>query len=146
MHHYSVSIERFPARLLRRMVTARVLKADAYPRGTQLKLSLTLEGGQEVVFKPKRYDKDFVLLGSPYVGRDRHFAEIAGFYLSRLLLFARTPLVVGRRLDFLRELLPVMTPKLNVTVFTKGELTLDFEINGFGWCKGRHYHIFEIAF
>ena len=36
------------------LATGRILKASSAPGGTQLKLLLVLEGGQKVIFKPKR--------------------------------------------------------------------------------------------
>jgi hypothetical protein len=39
--------------VLREMSTRKIIKADVGHRGTQLKMSLILEGGQKVAFKPK---------------------------------------------------------------------------------------------
>ena len=39
--------------ILKEMANAQILKADVGHRGTQLKMSLILHGGQRVVFKPK---------------------------------------------------------------------------------------------
>jgi hypothetical protein len=36
------------------MATKKIIKADVGYKGTQLKALLILEGGQKVVFKPKR--------------------------------------------------------------------------------------------
>jgi len=36
------------------MSTAKIIQADALPKGTQIKLLLVLEGGQKIVFKQKR--------------------------------------------------------------------------------------------
>ena len=41
--------------ILKIMATAKIEKADVLPKGTQIKLLLTLKGGQKVVFKQKRY-------------------------------------------------------------------------------------------
>lgn len=40
--------------ILSRMANAKIVHADALPKGTQIKLLLVLEGGQKVVFKQKR--------------------------------------------------------------------------------------------
>ncbi len=39
--------------ILKEMATAPILQADTGYKGTQLKMSLKLQGGQRVVFKPK---------------------------------------------------------------------------------------------
>jgi len=38
---------------------------------------LELEGGQQVLFKPMRYSRDFIINGI-YSGADRHNGEIVG--------------------------------------------------------------------
>ncbi|NXD15265.1 XYLK xylosylkinase, partial [Nothocercus nigrocapillus] len=65
------------------MSTKKIIKADVGYKGTQLKALLILEGGQKVVFKPKRYARDYVVEGEPYAGYDRHNAEVAAFHLDR---------------------------------------------------------------
>lgn len=57
--------------------TARILKSDVFKKGTQLKVLLTLEGGQQAIFKPKRYSRDYITNGI-YAGADRHNGEIIG--------------------------------------------------------------------
>lgn len=44
------------AAVLTAMSTARIERADVGYKGTQLKALLVLDGGQKVVFKPKRWD------------------------------------------------------------------------------------------
>ena len=68
--------------LLQAMAVAPVDQMDVGYKGTQLKASLHLKGGQMAVFKPKRYEADVVIKGSPYSGFDRHDAEIAAFHLD----------------------------------------------------------------
>ena len=63
--------------VMRSLRENRVLKADVSRKGTQLKLALTLEGGQEVLFKPKRYSRETIVSGI-YSGFDRHNGEIIG--------------------------------------------------------------------
>ncbi|XP_041481541.1 uncharacterized protein LOC121428783 [Lytechinus variegatus] len=67
------------------MAHAPITKADVGFKGTQLKARLMLAGGQLVVFKPKRYQRDFVIYGTPYAGYDRHNGEIAAFHLDRFV-------------------------------------------------------------
>ena len=68
--------------LLQAMAVAPVERMDVGYRGTQLKASLHLKGGQVAVFKPKRYEADMVIREGPYAGFDRHDAEIAAFHLD----------------------------------------------------------------
>lgn len=68
--------------LLQAMALAPIDQLDVGYKGTQLKASVLLRGGQMVVFKPKRYEPDVVIKGSPYSGFDRHDAEIAAFHLD----------------------------------------------------------------
>ena len=65
------------------MNEARIESADVGHRGTQLKLSIRLEGGQRAAFKPQWYARDYVVTGEPYAGGDRHNGEIAAFTLNR---------------------------------------------------------------
>ncbi|XP_044265795.1 glycosaminoglycan xylosylkinase homolog [Tribolium madens] len=109
--------------------TAKIIKADLYSKGTQLKLLLTLEGNQNVVFKPKWYDKRRIIEGPVYAGKDRHSSEIVAFYLSALLNLPLTPCSVERTLSFSHDIAPVATKRL---------LNTSFEINNrtciFGKC------------
>jgi hypothetical protein len=43
----------FPGCVLHSLKTSKILSADVGYKGTQLKISLELEGGQKVAFKPK---------------------------------------------------------------------------------------------
>ncbi|KAH0618257.1 hypothetical protein JD844_017288 [Phrynosoma platyrhinos] len=105
------------------MATKKIVKADVGYKGTQLKALLILEGGQKVVFKPKRYARDYVVEGEPYAGYDRHNAEVAAFHLDRILGFRRAPLVVGRFVNLRTEIKPVATEQLLSTFLTLGNNT-----------------------
>lgn len=104
------------AAVLTSLGTARIERADVGYKGTQLKALLVLDGGQKVVFKPKRlvllpkkkkisldsvfddfgsssssvprYSRDYVVEGEPYAGYDRHNAEVAAFHLDRCVNIA----------------------------------------------------------
>nr|XP_006822578.1 PREDICTED: glycosaminoglycan xylosylkinase-like [Saccoglossus kowalevskii] len=99
------------------MANSKITKADVGYKGTQLKLLLSLENDQIVVFKPMRYSRDHVINGNPYAGYDRHNSEIAGFHLDRILGFRRAPLVVGRHVDLKKEIIPVASDRLLQTFF-----------------------------
>ncbi|CAH1780515.1 unnamed protein product [Owenia fusiformis] len=109
--------------ILHEMSTRRILAADVGYKGTQLKLSLLLEGGQKVAFKPKWFSRDHVIVGQPYDGADRHNGEIAAFHLNRLLGFNRSPLAVGRVVNLEKEIKPVASERLLNTFFYKDKNT-----------------------
>ena len=69
------------------------------PKGTQLKLLIKLGGAQYVLFKPKWYQRDAIIAGNVYSGKDRHNSEIVGFHLGALLEMRWTPIAVGRRIS-----------------------------------------------
>ena len=69
-------------RLLTAMAEAPINSFDVGYKGTQLKATVVLEGGQMVVFKPKRYNSNVAIKGDPYAGFDRHDGEIAAFHLD----------------------------------------------------------------
>ncbi|XP_012944924.2 glycosaminoglycan xylosylkinase [Aplysia californica] len=101
------------------MARGNITLADFGVKGTQLKLTLTLDHKQKVVFKPAWYGRDDIITGTPYSGRDRHNAEIAAFHLGRILELRRTPLAIGRRVDIHRDIKPVATERLLNTFFEK---------------------------
>ncbi|XP_042191915.1 glycosaminoglycan xylosylkinase isoform X2 [Callorhinchus milii] len=106
--------------ILHAMATKKIIKADVGYKGTQLKALLVLEGGQKVVFKPKRYNRHYVVEGEPYAGYDRHNAEVSAFHLDRILGLRRAPLVVGRCINLRTEIKPVASEQLLSTFLTLG--------------------------
>ncbi|KAK2101120.1 Glycosaminoglycan xylosylkinase [Saguinus oedipus] len=109
--------------IMHAMATKKIIKSDVGYKGTQLKAFLILEGGQKVVFKPKRYSRDYVVEGEPYAGYERHNAEVAAFHLDRILGFCRAPSVVGRFVNLRTEIKPVATEQLLSTFLTVGSNT-----------------------
>ncbi|KAK7115837.1 glycosaminoglycan xylosylkinase-like isoform X2 [Littorina saxatilis] len=109
--------------VLNMMATARITEADDPGRhtGNQLKLLLTLEGRQQVLFKPKWNARGFVWSDNLCNVHDIPYAEIAAFHLSRVLGFRRTPLAVGRVLKLSKEILPAATDYLRETVYNVPE-------------------------
>ncbi|GLV40622.1 uncharacterized protein CBL_04425 [Carabus blaptoides fortunei] len=103
--------------------TAKILQADNYSKGTQLKLLLELEGHHLAVFKPQWYKIDKVILGDVYAGKDRFTSEILAFYLGAILDLRLAPIATERAVHIKRELLPVATATLNKTVFEKQNKT-----------------------
>lgn len=85
--------------LLEALRHEKIAAARNAPRGTQLKLLLELNGKQKVIFKPKWYERDAVISGPVYAGKDRFNAEIVAFYLGAMLNMRWTPIAVGRRIS-----------------------------------------------
>nr|XP_023011969.1 glycosaminoglycan xylosylkinase homolog [Leptinotarsa decemlineata] len=102
---------------------AKIIKADVDTRGTQLKILLTLQGNQLVVFKPKWYDKTKIVEGPVYAGKDRHASEILGFYLSIILKKPLCPISVERQISLKNDVLPVATKSLLETSYIRNNNT-----------------------
>lgn len=101
------------------LATAPIIATDIGYKGTQLKLSIVLKGGQKAVFKPRRYTRDEVIEGEVFAGADRHNGEISAFHLSRLLSLPTVPLTVGRRVSPRKHLLSVASRELAATFFKR---------------------------
>uniref|UniRef100_A0A2M4BNE1 Putative secreted protein n=1 Tax=Anopheles marajoara TaxID=58244 RepID=A0A2M4BNE1_9DIPT len=84
-------------------------------RGTQLKLVLELSGRQYVLFKPRWYEREEIINGTVYSGKDRHNAEIVSFHLAVILNLRSTPIAVGRSIS-LRDHLPLVDDELRQTM------------------------------
>lgn len=110
-------------RILKALSTARITSADIDTRGTQLKLLLTLTGDQQIVFKPKWYNKEKIIEGPVYAGKDRYQSEIIGFYLSILLQKPLVPMSAERILSLKYDILPVATKRLLNTSFDRNNRT-----------------------
>lgn len=105
--------------VLAALATAPIIAADVGYKGTQLKVTIILKGGQRAVFKPKWYSREDIIEGEVYAGSDRHNGEIAAFHLSRLLNIPMVPLAVGRKVSLRRQILPVATRKLAATFYSR---------------------------
>ncbi|XP_050099471.1 glycosaminoglycan xylosylkinase homolog isoform X2 [Anopheles aquasalis] len=84
-------------------------------RGTQLKLVLELSGPQYVLFKPRWYEREEIINGTVYSGKDRHNAEIVSFHLAVMLNLRSAPIAVGRSIS-LRDHLPLVDEELRQTM------------------------------
>uniref|UniRef100_A0A0K8UFU9 Glycosaminoglycan xylosylkinase n=4 Tax=Bactrocera latifrons TaxID=174628 RepID=A0A0K8UFU9_BACLA len=84
------------AQLLQTLRLEPITKVTNLAKGTQLKLLIRLANKQKVIFKPQWYERDAVIEGAVYAGKDRHTAEVYAFYLGAVLDFRWTPIVVGR--------------------------------------------------
>lgn len=81
------------------------------------------KGDQQCVFKPKWYDKEKVIEGPVYAGKDRYGSEIVAFYLSILLQKPLTPVSVERTISLKHDILPVATKRLVNTSFERRNRT-----------------------
>lgn len=120
--------------ILKAMATRKILSADTGYKGTQLKLTLILEGGQIVAFKPRWYGREEIFTETPYSGADRHNGEIAAFHLNRIMEFRRTPLAVGRKINLNTEIIPNGSEQLLKTFFVNGSNTCFY--GKCYYCKG----------
>ncbi|KAI6650281.1 Glycosaminoglycan xylosylkinase [Oopsacas minuta] len=102
--------------LIKLLAKSEIISASPAVGGSQLKISLVLQGGQKAVFRPMRYDRDFVIEERGNKGADRHNGEIAAFHLARILGITRVPPVVGKRLN-LEELLHKSDRSLSDTIY-----------------------------
>lgn len=105
------------AQLLHALRTEKIQSVRNAPRGTQLKLLIELAGKQKVIFKPKWYERDAIITGPVYAGKDRFNAEIVAFYLGAMLNLRWTPIVVGRRIN-LKEIYDKTADKLLKSTMT----------------------------
>ena len=108
--------------IVKALQTAPVIQISVGYKGTQLKSTMFLKGNQRTVFKPKRYERDYIVEGGPYSGFDRHNGEIAAFHLDRILGFYRAPIVTGRIINLKTEANSIQ-PALKKTFFKKGNNT-----------------------
>ncbi|CAH1163612.1 unnamed protein product [Phaedon cochleariae] len=122
---YNVNSTNF-GKVLFALKNADIVQADIDTRGTQLKILLTLQGNQQVVFKPKWYSKDKVIEGSVTSGKDRYNSEIIGFYLSVIMKKPLCPLSVQRHISLKNDIIPVATERLLSTSFKKNNKTCIF--------------------
>lgn len=106
--------------LLHALQHEEIFGARNAPKGTQLKLLLHLTGKQKVIFKPKWYERNAIIDGPVYSGKDRFNAEIVGFYLGAMLNLRWTPIAVGRQIN-LKEIYDKLADKsLHSTMTVNG--------------------------
>ncbi|XP_028394809.1 glycosaminoglycan xylosylkinase-like [Dendronephthya gigantea] len=122
-------------RIVKALQTAPIIQTSVGYKGTQLKTSMFLKGNQRTVFKPKRYERDYIIEGVPYSGFDRHNGEIAAFHLDRILGFYRAPIVTGRIVNLKTEVMPNIQAELARTFFKEGNNTCFYGICYY--CKKR---------
>ncbi|XP_015521061.1 glycosaminoglycan xylosylkinase [Neodiprion lecontei] len=106
--------------ILHALRTSKITKAENALLGTQLKLMLTLNHGVKALFKPMWYNRDTLIKGPVYHGKDRHNAEVVAFHLSSLLSFRRVPICVIRKLKLSEEIRKQASTELLNTMYQEG--------------------------
>ncbi|KAL3847454.1 hypothetical protein ACJMK2_018360 [Sinanodonta woodiana] len=107
---------------------AKIIKADIYSPSTasSYKWMLTLEGGQQVLFKPAFTNKTMKESVKCVSGCEHPEYEVAGFALNRILQLGNMPYTTGRLVSWNKEITSVATESLNrsVTVQEGGDVCI----------------------
>ncbi|ESN90529.1 hypothetical protein HELRODRAFT_108618, partial [Helobdella robusta] len=123
------------------IVNVEVLDREEYESGTGDKWVVTLEGGQKAMLKIVWESKgDMKKGGLCNDGFEMPTSEIAAFHLHRILGFHNVPIVVGRRLDLLKDIRPNASPavarQIKITETLAGNESC---VRGFClYCKQEH--------
>ncbi|XP_063696804.1 glycosaminoglycan xylosylkinase homolog isoform X2 [Culicoides brevitarsis] len=117
---YPENVDDSMGQLLHALQVAGIQKTFNSQRGTQLKLVLRLDGGQQVLWKPGWYTRDTKIEGPVYSGKDRHNSEIISFYLGAIFNLRWTPIVAGRRIN-MKEVYEKADTVLKETMLIKDE-------------------------
>ncbi|XP_053615417.1 glycosaminoglycan xylosylkinase homolog isoform X2 [Plodia interpunctella] len=107
-------------KILYNMRTAKISRVEIAPKGSQLKLSLILEGKYKMYFKPKRYELTHIVTGDIYGGYDRHNSEVFAYYLAMVMNFKWIAPCVIRKLHVANDVVPVATKELRLTMIKNG--------------------------
>lgn len=103
---------------------AKILQARNSKKGTQLKIEVLLDGDQLALFKPQWYPRDIKIVGKAFSGKDRHFGEIASFYLNLILGYNVAPITVGRNVNLMTEILPYASKQLRQTFYRENSMLI----------------------
>ncbi|KAK3595921.1 hypothetical protein CHS0354_032428 [Potamilus streckersoni] len=91
--------------------SAKIVKADMFQKQVSYKWILTLEGGQQILFKPILLPRDHKAKMCDSDCEHPEY-EIAAFTMNRLLGFNNMPIAVGRKLSWYRDIAPVASNTL----------------------------------
>ncbi|XP_071454408.1 extracellular serine/threonine protein CG31145 [Hetaerina americana] len=127
-------------KLLKDMATLPISKVVQKDGGTQIKLSIELENGEQALCKPMRFPREQQTLPNHFYFTDfeRHNSEIAAFHLDRLLGFRRAMPVTGRHMNMTSELYAVATGDLLNTFFVSPSENLCFHGHCSYYCDTAH--------
>ncbi|XP_058128332.1 glycosaminoglycan xylosylkinase homolog [Anopheles ziemanni] len=107
--------EKLVGAVINAIATEPILRIKNSQRGTQLKLVFEFAQSQHVLFKPKWYNREEVINGTVYSGKDRHNSEIVSFHLAMILNLRSSPIVAGRRFS-LRDHVSRTAPELQISM------------------------------
>ncbi|KAK7003452.1 Extracellular serine/threonine protein kinase fam20c [Biomphalaria glabrata] len=95
-------------KVLRDLRTRPITKVEMNPGSSHLVLRMSLDNGGMAIFKVQRTPKDQEVHPDLFFIREmeRPNAEVAAFYLDRLLGFYRAPPIVSRSLNITRDIVP----------------------------------------
>ncbi|KAF8787363.1 Extracellular serine/threonine protein like [Argiope bruennichi] len=126
--------------LLKDMATMPIVHVEEKVGGTQLKLLITFQDGNQAMFKPMRFDRQKETEPNHFyfVDYERHISEIAAFHLDRILGFRRCPPVVGRKLNITTEIYAVADDELLKTFFISPAQNICFHGHCSYYCDTSH--------
>ncbi|XP_055941487.1 extracellular serine/threonine protein CG31145-like isoform X1 [Argiope bruennichi] len=126
--------------LLKDMATMPIVHVEEKVGGTQLKLLITFQDGNQAMFKPMRFDRQKETEPNHFyfVDYERHVSEIAAFHLDRILGFRRCPPVVGRKLNITTEIYAVADDELLKTFFISPAQNICFHGHCSYYCDTSH--------
>ncbi|XP_076324987.1 extracellular serine/threonine protein CG31145-like isoform X1 [Tachypleus tridentatus] len=126
--------------LLNDMANMPIVHVEQKEGGTQLKLIIEYDNGEEALFKPMRFPRDRETDPNHFyfVDFERHNSEIAAFHLDRLLGFHRAPPVVGRILNITSEIYALAEIDLLKTFFISPANNLCFHGKCGYYCDTGH--------
>ncbi|CAG0888861.1 unnamed protein product, partial [Cyprideis torosa] len=108
--------------------------------GTELKLLLNFENGMKALMKPMRYPREEEMNPDHFYFDDfeRHNAEVAAFYLDRILGFRRVPPTTGRKFNVTSEIYELAPLPLLKTFFMSPAENLCFHGTCDYYCDTAH--------
>lgn len=75
----------------------------------------------KAIFKPRWFERNFIIEGPVYAGKDRDNAEILAFYLAAILGLQSAPIAISRKI-LRKELTSTQFGKLKKTMFYNGNI------------------------
>ncbi|CAH1795312.1 unnamed protein product [Owenia fusiformis] len=126
--------------LIKDLQTKRIIGTEQKSGGTQLKLIMEFSNDGEALFKPMRFQRDVETDYNHYYFSDyeRHYAEIAAFYLDRVFDFRRIPPTIGRTVNMTYDIKRLANRKLAKTFFFSPSNNVCFHGSCSYYCDSNH--------
>ena len=109
--------------------SAKIIHADMSLRASSLKWILTLEGGQQVVFKPQTVPRSRRFRHCFSFDCEHPEYEIAAFTINRLLGLRNMPFTTGRVISWWGEIVPVATSGSAVCYTSQTDVGIGFSLS-----------------